>query len=222
MHNGGFQVSMRMRFVALALGAVVLIAGFFFVGIKPARSRLATVKEEVATTQAEVAALQAKLAELQELQRNEKQLREEAERLSKGLPGKPGVSDFIRQVQGAASDAGIDFLTITPSVPADLAAPATGGAPALIGLKAISLALSANGSFFDVEEFIERMERLERAVRIDTFTLGGASPAPLSLSINMRMFMAAPAAAAPAAPAAPADGSAAASPAPTTSPATSG
>jgi hypothetical protein len=62
--------------------------------------------------------------------------------------------------------------------------------------------MTAKGDFFRIEDFVSKMERLDRAVRIDTFALSGASP-DLSLTASLRMFMGAvtapvaPAAAAP-------------------------
>jgi Tfp pilus assembly protein PilO len=205
-------VSIRMRFAALGVGTLVLVLGLFFMGIKPSTSKLAAVKDEVQTVRDEISTLRAELARRQALKRDEAKLRADLERLGKGLPEKPAVSEYIRQVQQIANEAGLEFLTITPGVPADTAA--------VPGLKSITLSMSTTGSFFDVEEFVSKMERLERAVRIDTFSLGGESPEPLNLSLSMQMFMqppAAPAAATGATAGAPAGG-AAASPAPTAAP----
>lgn len=210
-------MSMRMRFVALSVATLLFALAWFFVGFKPANSELTEVKGKVQAAQAEVAALQARLTRLQELKRNAKELRKESARLEKGLPTEPAVSTFIRQVQEAANQAGIDFLSVSPSVPS---APAAGEAPttadaassgAVAGsMRTITVSINSKGNFFAIESFVAKMEGLERAIKIDTFSLGGASP-NLSLAINMKMFMGGPAAAA--APAAPGTSTA---PSPTT------
>jgi Tfp pilus assembly protein PilO len=193
---------MRMRFGALGVGTLVLVLGLYMLGIKPSTTKLSEVKADVRTTQDEISALKVKLAELQELKRNEEQLRADVARLSKGLPSDAEVSSYIRQVQQIASDAEMQFLSITPGVPADGATP---------GLKSISLTVASEGSFFSVEDFISKMERLERAVRIVSFNLSGASPR-LSLALSMNMFMQGPApiaaTPAPGASPVPADGTA--------------
>lgn len=202
-------MSMRMKFVALTVATLLFVIGWFFVGFKPASSRLAEVKDEVETTRTEIAALQARLARLQELKLNEAQLRADAERYDRGLPTRPAVSDFIRQVQDAANNAGIDFLTISPSVPAETggaqaAQPADPSAPpqaAAAAYRTIDVSMNANGGFFNVERFVSNLERLDRAIRIQTFNLSGGGQGdnpPLSLAINLKMFMGSVPAAAPA------------------------
>ena len=206
-------MSMKAKFIALTVGTLLLVVAWFFLGFKPASSKLKEVKDEVTQTENEIAALETRLATLQELKRNAKQLRADARRYAEGLPTKPAVSDFIRQVQEQASDSGIEFLTVAPSAPS---APSGPNAPTAGGLKAISVSLNASGTFFQVEEFVSKMERLERAIRIDTFSLGGSAE-KLSLSVKMQMFMSQAAAAAATAPGAapPAPG---ASPAPAATP----
>jgi Tfp pilus assembly protein PilO len=161
-------------------------------------------------------------------------LRADLARFSDALPPDPRVPDFILQVQDAANAAGIDFLTITPSLPTAAAgtalatapatgtagatatpAPTTGSAPAPAtpgaGLKEISVAMTTTGQFFEVEDFINRLEHLARALKIEDFSLsitndtsGGSA---LSVSLKLKMFTMTAAAPVPA-PAAPTTGAA--------------
>ncbi len=227
---------MKMRFVALIVATFVLLGGWFFAAFKPAQSKLGEVRAQVETTKTEVVSLTQKLEHLQALKRDEKSLRAQAARFREALPTKTAVSDFIRQVQDAAEEAGIDFLTVTPSLPtaptvvaavapvAPVATPAPSAdteaaqnvaPPAPVSpLQAISVSLTADGKFFEIEKFVNKLEHLERSIRIDDFTLGGggsAGGAPgqggtpsLSLSIKLQMFLNKPAPVAPAAAAAPA------------------
>lgn len=230
-------MSMRMRFVGVIALTLVVTAVWYVAAFKPSRAKLGEVRADVQRTKEEVAALTAKLAHLQDLKANEKELREEFAKFENALPVEPAVSDFILDVQGAADQAGIDFLSIAPALPA---AP-TGGAPAPAAaapaptegeeaegaagaptvpaqpaVQSISVSLTADGQFFEIEDFIAKMEKLERAIRVDTFTLSGgggdtaatgaAAPAAgvsgspgVSLSIKLQMFMNRPAAAAAAA-----------------------
>jgi hypothetical protein len=65
-------------------------------------------------------------------------------------------------------------------------------------MRTISLSMTAKGTFFKIESFVSNLERLTRAMRIDTFALSGQSPEPLNLSMTGKMFMAsAPAPVAP-------------------------
>ena len=238
MPRGDGEMSMRIRFVVLTAVTLVVLLGWFALVYRPARSELAEVKTKVQAAQTEVAELEARLARLQVLKRNEKELRAQAVKFDKALPADPAISPYIRQVENIAKEAGIDFISITPSLPgaptAGAAAPAapvspppgspapaspgpsspspaaTTGAPsaapaqgpAAAPLRSISVSISAGGSFFAIENFISKMENLERAIRIDDFALSGAAEpgaaAPaISVSMKLQMFMGGPAAPAP-------------------------
>jgi Tfp pilus assembly protein PilO len=228
-----------MRFVSLVALCLVVTIAWYAAAFKPSRAKLSTVRADVKSTEEQVAQLTSKLAELQALKANEKELRKEFAKYKDALPVEPAVSDFILDVQGAADQAGIDFLSISPSLPAaptggeaapvaaapaspaptdgdEAAAAAAQAAPAQPTVQAVSVSLTADGKFFEIETFIAKMEKLERAIRIDTFSLSGgggdsasngaAAPAAglgespgVSLSIKLQMFMNRASTAAPAA-----------------------
>ena len=216
-------MSMRMRFIALGVAVVVLTLGWFVVGYRPSKAKLKTVRQDVSTTQAEVAQLTAKLQHLQELKKNAESLKAEQAKLDHALPTKSGVSDFIRDVQDVANQAHIEFLSVAPSLPtapttAAAAAPpaptdttasptpapttapdaspaATSTTPeAPAAYQQISVSITATSKFFELEDFVSKLEHLKRAIRINTFGLqssgdapAGASP-PLSMTIQLTMF----------------------------------
>lgn len=246
-------MSMRMRFVALVALTLVVTVVWYVAAFKPSRTKLSEVRADVKRTQDEVAALTAKLQHLQDLKANEEELRKEFAKLKDALPVEPAVSDFILDVQQAADQAGIAFLSIAPALPAATAgsapaaaasgaatAPSSGASPSpsqaetaestataptttqvAPGVHGIAVSLTADGSFFAIEEFVAKMEKLERALRVNTFSLSGAggdtaatgaaAPAAgvsgspkVSLTIALQIFMGGPAATASTAPAAPA------------------
>lgn len=210
--------TLRIRFIALVVGTLVLLVGTYAAAYKPAKAKLSDVRADVQRSQAEVAELTSKLHALQELQKNEKTLREQVARFGHALPSDPAVSNFILDVQDAADQAGIDFLSVAPSLPTasqSVAAPAPSAAPGVASsettppasapapassLQAISVSISATGKFFSIESFVAKLEKLPRALRIGNFTLapgGGSTDAgALSLSIQLQIFsLGAPAAA---------------------------
>lgn len=198
-------MSMRLRFVLVGLGCTALVAIWFLFMFRPNRERIAELRDQISATEEEITSLEAQLLRLQQLQREEPRLRAELARFGDALPPDPRVPDFILQVQDAANLSGIDFLSITPSVPA----------PGAAGFSVISVSISTTGDFFEVEDFIFRLERLQRALRINSFSLGG-DPGALGVSLSMHMFTLPQAGPAPAAP--PAGSAPAPSPSPGASP----
>jgi Tfp pilus assembly protein PilO len=183
-------MSMRLRFVAVAVGTLLVLVGWFTLVYRPGSANLKEVKAKIVTTQTEIAALEAKLAELQELQRNEKTLRAQAATYARALPPLPALSTFIRQVQKIADESDVNWVSITPSTPqaAGSGGGTSGPAAQPSALRTISVSMSASGDFFEIERFIEKFERLDRAIRINTFSLGGV-PGEINLATAMVMFM---------------------------------
>lgn len=232
-------MSMKKRFVSLGLVAGLVTLIWFLAAFRPAQSRLGALNDDVDDTRQEVASLQAKLEQLQQLERSAPEVRARADRMAKALPkDQPRVQDVILQIQDAANAAGIDFLTITPSIPAvppEAAAAATSAttpgsqdqngstatpvatpdaaADPVAKLRSIDMQIKAEGEFFEMENFVLRLEQLARAMRIDDLALtasdqaGGATK--ISGAMKVRIFMLAPQAAV-------------AAPAPTTTQGTSG
>lgn len=216
-------MSMKRQFVWLSVASLALVIAWFGLAFRPASSQLRDLRDDVASTKQQVVDLEAKLKKLLALQSNAGGARDRAQRLAGSLPSDPKVPDFILQVQDAANAAGIDFLSIAPAVPvvptdSAVASPATtdeslsaeekvAAAQAaaqnpLSRLRSISVQIQADGEYFEIENFVLRMERLARALRIDDFTLAAAgednSSGALSASMKLQMFMMAPQAAAPA------------------------
>lgn len=230
-------MSIKNRFITIALLLTIALMGWFALAFRPAQSRLNELNSSVGLTREQVTSLQAQLERLTGLKRNEGNVRAEAARMTKALPADPSMSDFILQVQDAANSAGIDFLSIAPSLPAvpvdaAAAAPVPGTTPATpqpsstpsadgasttptaptTPLRTISIQLDVEGKFFEIEQFILKLEHLARALRIDDFTLsagaqgsqgpdgakaaGAVVPDRLTSSMKLQMFMLAPQAAA--------------------------
>ncbi len=192
-------MSVRNRAILLAAVFVLLLLVWFFFMFRPNQRRISELRAEQEQVQQEIGGLQVQLERLRELQRQEPQLRAQFARLQDALPDDPRLPDFILQVQEAANLAGIDFLSITPSLPAAFTPPgAMQPPPEAAQLQAISVSISVTGTYFEVEDFIIRLERLQRAVRIGSFTLapgeGAAGGSPtLSTTLQMQMFMVSPA-----------------------------
>ncbi len=96
-----------------------------------------------------------------------------------------------------AVQSGIDWLSISPSPPA------VGGAG---GISVITMSIEIEGGFFQVLDYLNRLEELERLVVVDAITISGATIAggdgdeggeqtssatgapTLSVTLNARMF----------------------------------
>lgn len=202
-------MSPRTRIILSVLAVVVLLVAFFFLFIRPRQQELTTVREDIEAEEARTVQLQTELARLQELQANAPELDAELARIRGFVPKDDEVPNFIFLVQDAANAAGVDFVQITPELPKP---PPEGAA-----LAEIRTTIGAGGGYFAIQDFIRRLHALDRAVRIDSISLGGnedpeTGAVTITFSSIARIFFEPPA---PAAAVDPATGEAAAEPTPT-------
>lgn len=158
-------MSGRTRLILAVLGVLVVLAGFYFLLIRPRQGELDTVNQEIQTEQDRTTQLQTELARLQDLQANAPQLQAELAKIRGYVPQDDEVPNFIFLVQDAANAAGVDFVQITPELPKP---PPEGAA-----LAEIRAQIGAGGGYFAVQDFIRRLHALDRAIRLDNIALTG-------------------------------------------------
>ncbi len=156
-------MSTRTRLIAVGVGFVLVGLLMYMFLIRPRQSELVEVQTQIATEENATQALQLELARLQALEENASELEAQLERVRALVPRKNAVSKLIRQIQSAATEAGVDFVEIGPEV---AKSPPEGATVA-----EVRMTIGVGGDFFSVQDFVRRFYDLERAVRIDLFNL---------------------------------------------------
>jgi len=129
--------------VALA-GAIVLAAGLFLL-VMPQRHKAAQLKEDIATTQSQITVARA-LAR----QKPEQQIRvADVFKVTKAMPDDADMTGVILQLQQTASEAGVEFDSITPSTSE------TG-----TGYTVQPIDLSFDGNYYSLNDFLFRLRKL--------------------------------------------------------------
>lgn len=158
--------------LVVALALVVVAAVAYFLLVRPQRAESASLDEEIAALEQKVdAALAAsgggkshaavRVAEVFEL--------------AKAIPGEEDMAGIILELDSVAASAGTRFLSITPGAPAEKG-----------GYRAIPIALTFEGSYYDLTDFLFRLRNLVavrdgklavkgRLFTLDTLDLHGAS-----------------------------------------------
>jgi Tfp pilus assembly protein PilO len=155
----------RTQTIAAAVGVLLVLLAVYLLLIGPRRSELSEVRDEVRAEQDRTQELEAELARLEALRDDAPRLQAALDELRTLVPDGNEVDAFVLQVQTAADRAGVGFVQITPELPK----PPPEGAP----LAEIRATIGAQGGYFAVQDFIRRLYDLERAVRIDGFTMTG-------------------------------------------------
>jgi type IV pilus assembly protein PilO len=197
-------------YIITAVVAVVLIVAWYFLLISPTRTKLSDLDGQVQAQQAALATATQEVARLESYKKTAPQSRAEIVRLSKMLPESEGIPSLIIELTRTADASGVDLNSISRGATQP-------GTP--FGLQSVTLAVT--GRFFDVEDFLYRLETYVafrnasfrvtgRLLEVKTVTLTGGTAAadgttaPLTVSIELNAYLwAGPAAGAAAAGGAP-------------------
>jgi len=190
-------------YIITAVVAVVLIVAWYFLLFSPTRTELSDLDDQVQAQQAALVTAQQEVVRLESYKKTAPQSRAEIVRLGKMLPMSEGIPSLIIELTRTADASGVDLNSITRGA-------TVAGTP--FGLQSVSLQVT--GRFFDVEDFLYRLEAYVafrnasfrvtgRLLEVKTLTItaGAAtttgSVAPLTVTVELNAYLwAGPAAAA--------------------------
>jgi Tfp pilus assembly protein PilO len=179
-------VNRRALLIGVGSALLVLLIWYFLLW-SPRGKSIDEAKKRQATFESQAQDLRAELSRLQEAKRTEAATRAQIDALRQAIPDEPNLAQFILDTNDAASRSGIDFLSISPTPPAP---PATGAGAAP---SPIALNISITGGYFQVLDFVNRLNDLTRIVVIDGVSISAASGGPvpnaLSVQLSARMFV---------------------------------
>ena len=141
--------------------AVVLIVAWYFLLFSPTKQKLSDLDEQISTDEAALATAQQDLARLQSYEKTAPQAEVDIVRLSKMLPEDEGIPSMIVELTKTATASGVTLSTISRGA-------TTTGTP--FGIQTVTLAIT--GRFFDVEDFLYRLESYVR-FQNTTFSVTG-------------------------------------------------
>jgi Tfp pilus assembly protein PilO len=144
-----------------ALLAIVLL--WWFVLYAPLGDDLDSAKTQRDAEESQTDSLRADLTRLQGQQKNGTQQQALLRKLGAAVPEQPDLAEFIIQANEIADQSGISFLSIAPTPPV-----------AGTGASVIGLTISIQGSFFQLQDYLRLLEKLERLVIVDGITISGS------------------------------------------------
>ena len=198
--------------------AVVLIAAIFaaswFLLVSPKRGEAADLRAQTASQEDANARLQQQIQVLMAQQQDLPKQRAKLAELRTQIPDNPALPSLIRDLTAAGRKVGVSIDSMAPAVPvAMVAAPVTapiasaGGsaagttasAPAAPAappstLYQVPLNLNVTGSYFELEQFLNKLEGLQRSLLVTGFNIGeasgeDASDGDLTITLNGRVFL---------------------------------
>jgi Tfp pilus assembly protein PilO len=155
----------RSWIIGIVAGAVVLVLLWYLVLFSPTSSDASAAKSKVAEEQRNQQELKNEIARLKELSANAPQQQADLRALQAAIPQNPDLGQFILQANEIASSSGIQWLSISPTPPAA----STGGANSTI-----AVSMQIQGGFFQLLDYLNRLEDLDRLVIVDSISVTAA------------------------------------------------
>lgn len=169
----------------LALAAVAIIALSFMFLIKPKMDEAAELRVEAEDTRAQQSQVRSQIAALEEVRSTSPGLEAELAATSAVIPTDPALPAALRQLQVAADDSGVTLVSVAPGEPA------SAGVEDLPDLSAISLNLQLNGGYFQVVDFLRRIEDpviTARGILVQDVSATPEEYPTLSVTVSGTMF----------------------------------
>jgi Tfp pilus assembly protein PilO len=203
----------RRALLLAGAGSLVLLLVWYFALWSPRSSALEDANDRRDTAEERNQQLDASIERLRNDQQNEPQRRATLERLRAAVPDQPNLAQFILDTNDAAVKAGIDWISIAPTPPAAATAPTAPAAPTTtttvqagsgVGAGAgagaprtsvgsapaeIKMTMQITGGYFQVLDFLNRLNAMPRVVVVDGLNLNADQGARLTVTVTARMFV---------------------------------
>ena len=182
------------------LAAVLVLALWWTVLLKPTRAKASKVRSDTAVDQQKLDPLQTQLVKAQRDAAHAAEFKAELDSLQKAMPDSPALAAFLRDANAIASATGVTWQSVTHGPPT----------PGVDGVLSITLGIEVKGTYPQVVDYLTRLAALQRLVVVDgvqlvtsastgaetgTSASSGGSTGPfsgatqLSATITARMFV---------------------------------
>lgn len=142
----------RQTILLSALGAVLVLVAFYIFLFQPKQDEIATVRDEIDTTVTLQTAARNEIQRLQAVRANAPRLESQITSAQAVVPTSNSLPGTLRALQMAADDSGVILTSVAPGRP-ELLEGAT-----VEGLSHLDLSVGFRGSYFQMVDFLRRIE----------------------------------------------------------------
>lgn len=167
------------------LAAVLVAALWWFFLYSPGNEELAQLEGDIDAAQAEQASLEQRIASLEMVRSRAPETEAAIATVRSFVPDDPALPGALRQIQASADDAGIDITAIATARPTPV------DDATAEGLHVAGVTLTVEGSYFQLVDFLRRVEDPEitaRGITFSNLSISTAEYPTLTASIGGEMF----------------------------------
>jgi Tfp pilus assembly protein PilO len=178
----------RIWVIGGVLGAILLLAGGWFLLVAPQHAKSESLRGDVETARVRQTALERELANLRKQDSERSKYEGQLDRDRRALPAHSGLSDFLRELQSTSVAANVSVSGLTIGAPSKVAA-------ANKPVYSLPITVTADGTAANLDRFLYQLQHVQpRAVLVGTGTMAAEGdaklPGPASLTLTMQVFVA--------------------------------
>ncbi len=178
-----------LPFIIAGVVSVTLIVVWFVFVRGPIGANRSEKQKELTQLRQEKQRLEATIARRVELQRNEARTRAALVEFRQNVPGTPDLAEFIWSNYEISRQAGVKWETLNPQIPTAPTQQRGSQAQAAALPSELSFRMNLKGGYFQVIDYLIRLEKLRRTVVVDTLQINARlETAELDVTIGARMF----------------------------------
>ncbi|MHB1389840.1 MAG: type IV pilus inner membrane component PilO [Thermoleophilia bacterium] len=159
--------------ILIGLGVVVLLVAWYFLIIGPKRDGVSEAQSQIQTEKSKYEDNSNRLKRLDQERTAAKQTAGELMTLNKMVPGAAEVPSLIVELQQSANEAGIKFMRVAPGTTF-----ASGGSTV------VPFEMKFQGNFFDVNDFLYRVENYARMQGTNDTNVSGRLLSVISINLE--------------------------------------
>jgi Tfp pilus assembly protein PilO len=185
----------REIYIITAVVAVVLIVAWYFLLFSPTQRKLGDLDDQVQSAQSSLDIANQEVVKLESYKKTAPQSRAEVVRLGKMLPESEGIPGLIIELSKTADASGVAVTSIARGT-------TSAGSP--FGIQ--TLTLQVTGRYFDVEDFLYRLEEYvafrnasfrvtgrllqvtQLSIQATPNTTGGSPPLAVTIGLNAYLW----------------------------------
>lgn len=151
----------KQLFAIAGLFSLVVIVAFYFLLWSPIGKNISSANANLTSLNSQVSSASSKITSLKAFQASLPIAQAEMGRLDIAIPQYPQLSTFIESLNAISTESGITFLSITSGQPVTQATPTPGVLPLP---PQVQLGIQIQGGYFQVLDFLNRLDHLPRLV----------------------------------------------------------
>ena len=173
-------MSRRAPALAAVIGLALSMVAFFVL-VFPKIREIGNAKQDLQAAQDQEQVLRSQLARLQEAKENAPKLLRSLQKVRRQIPPVSDLPGIINLLQDAADVSRVDFFAVSPGSPTGTPVGAASEIPTQV---------QVIGGFFQVDEFMYRLESLPRAAKVINVQLAeGPDQLPqVQVTLDVRFF----------------------------------